>query len=1003
MRTPIIRWLLIAALFMVGVLVAAAVILRPWEIASVRRQAQTQHIFALSLSDSAIPLHSTASIPIEISSDAGVEEIQLWVNSQIWAEERLDPPQRIVRREWDWTPSGEGQHELILRYTEIDGQTTTSPPVDVYVLSSLDVYFPVDYETQQGDTLAGISDRYNTPLPLLLESNPEIDRSSEQPLEPGTTLLVPVAIPNAPPVMPESGEAPAPPAKALEEFIPTSQLRPSQPGQATNANLPPEALFPGFRIVGDKLETPVPVDRLYFYYRLDDGAWQRGPADPDAFFLPDGDGLFDVSLELDLEALQTLPDPVPLEIEVWGWEGANLIFLGLYRDMVGGPQGPLTWPPRETQLKALEYNESGSSIYSTIINISGDQPTLRREFEWSSRAPDAGYVLWQVSSLPFDNPEAANYILHAGERPGRAGEFSLNFRDYFRTFSGDSGDGSLLGAISGAIQDTRNALFGSSTPEQALYPFVPNTFYVRVIPMTDSGPAGKPSNTVMVQFTPAGVPVETAGPLEGPVYDAQILEFVPYRAADPAYSACFVTNKDIQHCRTSDTTLTFDDTEDFFSGDFEIEVEEECTTLAYEGTLSCGCPGVPCETEDEGCGWNPFCYLGKGVEALGSALKAGYDWIAENYNDAVAFVKELAAKLNPLCIQAKLAADAVGGETVTADDVDAVCKAVADIAVTALMAYFGLPPSLPEYDKLVNEGLDYAIGVATSEMGFECNKQCRDLIKKGFKSVTSGENLLQAGLEMGADVAAEELEEIGIDCDQKCKDLITEGVQGKATSGQLTDVALDQATDQIVNALNEEDYDCGAECEERIRNALEQGKAIGDFAANSAGAGQQPEPWYVPHPLATEQQAVLRIEIFRRWESAEVPDADVAKCNLAIFNQASNAHFSQPVEGKLFSDEGLELPVLEPGDSMVIPVVLERVPWFMPEGLSWEPGPGIGNAIVGALIDPDYGSWQAFYRGSQITIEATGPQFLTLDGQGGLVSLPCISTDSYNTIIPLSP
>jgi len=222
--------------------------------------------------------------------------------------------------------------------------------------------------------------------------------------------------------------------------------------------------------------------------------------------------------------------------------------------------------------------------------------------------------------------------------------------------------------------------------------------------------------------------------------------------------------------------------------------------------------------------------------------------------------------------------------------------------VTAVMTYFGLPPSLPDFDKLADEGLDYAIGIATSEMGFECNKQCRDLIKKGFKAVSSGENLFQAGLDLGADMAAKELDKIGVNCDQKCKNLIKDGVQGKATFGQATDAALDQATNQIVQKLQSEGYLCDAACKAAIRSGLEQGNVIGGFA--SSAAQPQPEPLFVPHPLATEQQAVVEIELFRRWESASIPAADVAKCNLAVYNQASSTNFSQPVTGKLFSDEG---------------------------------------------------------------------------------------------------
>jgi hypothetical protein len=1004
MKTSVLKWILIAAgsSLVLAVIIGAALVLKPWQFIALRRLPQSQQSFAVNFNEAVVPVHSTQHIPASITAQEGIRLVQLRINGQIWAEQPLDPAQTEFQGSWEWTPSGEGEHELILTYTLTDGRAINSTPVRVFALSSLDVYFPIAYQAQPGETLAGIASKFGTPLEKVLDANPEQDASGQGTLPAGTLLQIPVVIPDELPAYPSSGEAPAPPAKEIDFPSPSDSAGPPDTVQDAALNLPPEALMPGFQIVAGKLKTPVSVDSLYLYYRLADAPWRRSPSNPKDFFHPGSDGLFSLDLDLDLESLQKLPEPTALDLEAWGWKGGDLVFLGLYHDLVGGPAGSLSWPPKETQLKILDFNQLGKSIFSTSINISGDQPTLTRDFHYLSTAPDASYVLWQVSPVPFFLPEAQTSLVHYGYRPGVEGEFTLNFRDYFKALpSGDSGG--FWGTIKQAVDQVANDLSGGSAPKSSLLPFLPQNFYVRVIPMSANGEAGKPSNTVVVHFTPSGLPVETTGPVEGPVYDAKIVGFLPYRAADPAYGACFITSTDLKYCSSKSMVVSL---QDFAQGKLTFEEYQQCTTYLPEGSLSCGCPGVQCSDSDSSsCGEFSLEGVGdclqEGAEALGSALSTGYDYLASAYNKTVAFVKKLAAELNPLCIQAKLAAGAAGGETVTVEDVESVCQAVSDIAVTAVMTYFGLPPSLPDFDKLADEGLDYAIGIATSEMGFECNKQCRDLIKKGFEAVSSGENLFQAGLDLGADMAADELNNIGMNCDQKCKDLIADGVQGKASFGQVTDAALDQATNQIVQKLQSEGYSCNSDCAEAIRSGLEQGNAIGGFAASASPPA--PEPLFVPHPLATEQQAVVEIELFRRWESASIPDSDVAKCNLAVYNQASNSNFSQPMSGKLFSDEGVELPILDPGESMVIPVLLKRVPWFLPEGVTVNLPPSQAGVIYASFIDPELGSWHYFYRGSQLSISTSGPQFLTLDGQGGTASLPCVAGETYQTTIPLAP
>jgi hypothetical protein len=389
---------------------------------------------------------------------------------------------------------------------------------------------------------------------------------------------------------------------------------------------------------------------------------------------------------------------------------------------------------------------------------------------------------------------------------------------------------------------------------------------------------------------------------------------------------------------------------------------------------------------------------------LAGAFGEAWDYFSGLYNDAVAFVKEWAAKLNPLCIQAKLAAKEFGGESVTEEDVADVCQAATDIAVTAVQIYFGLPPSLPNSEQFVDEGLDYAISLTASQMGIDCNPQCVALLKKGFTAATSGENLLQAGMDVGASMAIDELSELGYKwCDAKCRALIHLSVWGKDTVGELSDGSLEQAAQDIANKLNASGYPCDQGCLDVLKKELKAGAAVGQ-TATSAAAQPKPVLLYEPDPRGVDQPAVARVAIFRRYESANVPQEDLDHCGLQIFSYAANTVNGIPISGSPFAAQGLELPLLKPGQTVTIPIVFEKHYDTLPDAVlsfltqqaqAGAPPPSNDpNVVYATFIDP----WGALYFGSTLQIRATGPAFITTAGGGQ--ALPCVAEDTWSTLIP---
>src|SRR5690606_581810 len=102
------------------------------------------------------------------------------------------------------------------------------------------------------------------------------------------------------------------------------------------------------------------------------------------------------------------------------------------------------------------------------------------------------------------------------------------------------------------------------------------------------------------------------------------------------------------------------------------------------------------------------------------------------YNKLSDWVTELVDKLNPLCIQAKLASEAIGEGQGQVKDA---CHYIAVAVVTAAKTYVGLPPSLPNFDQLQElgkENLTKLIAQQLEENGVPCPEECKKAIRKGI-------------------------------------------------------------------------------------------------------------------------------------------------------------------------------------------------------------------------------------------------------------------------------
>jgi len=258
----------------------------------------------------------------------------------------------------------------------------------------------------------------------------------------------------------------------------------------------------------------------------------------------------------------------------------------------------------------------------------------------------------------------------------------------------------------------------------------PLNYYFRLVPLTEGGElAGGPSNTVVLTWTgekgpgsdikiytcPPGqmlIGPETCGtPTPKPKpFIVEVIEYDPLLPPKKS-EACFIATGggvgfylgNHYHAPTTPSHAQF-------VGTYNHQYSE--------GDILCP-PDPP-----ESCDWDaPVACLEAGFSALEDALA----WVAEAYADAKAFAVNLAVSTLGPFIPDSLCDDSCLKTAVTAG-VD-----------TALLAA-GIPPSIPNLDQLMNQGIDYLAEQAVAQLppaaveaAKLAGKDPKDLVKDAIK------------------------------------------------------------------------------------------------------------------------------------------------------------------------------------------------------------------------------------------------------------------------------
>lgn len=717
-----------------------------------------------------VPLHSTLPAIGEGMAPEGIARLELWVNGRLWQSAAFDPAAGETRRIWRWTPSGEGEHLLFVRAIDASGVQADSPIARVIATSQADVRFPVPHLVREGETVARLAETFETDPGAILAANPNL--SSEGPLPPGEWITIPIPIPNAPPTDPEGDEPPAPPySSPLEGSTAASGAMPANlpiPGQ--------EPITPGIEIVGGRLTPGVPMDLLYLYLSINGGPWQRLPESPQTFLEPQ-DGSFDLTPYIE-EWVQA-GDPLSIQYRIWGWSGGTLAYLGEGDWMLNPlPDGAIR-SLGATQLSiagevrdAVEY----ASEWTIPVPVPGYFHGHILDFRWSSLEQGLEDMIWQVSTQPFpsdagllppglvgggsthnpledlfsgfDMPEISGPFggsIGGGSSgtPGPYKTFSIDFSAYVDTSAweenpeSDNGQdffGGVADFISTSIQDAFDSLqsLRDLRPQRAYNGNLPRTFYIRLLPILEDHTLGDPSNTVIVRYGPPPAP-EVTSDTEA-AYDAEVISFDHYRAADPDYAACVVTTQDLRSCSNvfglpNGLVYSYQVPESL-----QGVYQQACAMIMPEGTRGCGCPGVSCDSGGSDCSISPTDW--------GSCVQEGAEWFVEAVKDASNWAANTWEWLKEQAVQVMLEFTPIGWACTWAEEEDETgavpngfCHDAMKLALETGMAAMGIPPSLPNFEQLIENGKEYAFQMALQELrdsGLACDSICEDALHAGY-------------------------------------------------------------------------------------------------------------------------------------------------------------------------------------------------------------------------------------------------------------------------------
>ena len=410
----------------------------------------------------------------------------------------------------------------------------------------------------------------------------------------------------------------------------------------------------------------------------------------------------------------------------------------------------------------------------------------------------------------------------------------------------------------------------------------PTTFYFRLLPLNgEKKVAGAPSTIVRLQqvanidfkFDITPTPTPTVSPYE--------VEIISYNGIIPPInehkSPCYIVTQDA----------------------WPLDIFGHYTTDPSKALISQGVKKGDsiCEPEPE----EPDIF-----EVIVSWAKSAVDWASKAWSDIKKFAVDVVLKYTPL----GSICDSVGAKSA--------CEAGLSTALNAALISMGIPPELPNFDQLVDQGIDYLAAQAAAQMA----------IPPEVVKAATDQGGVYAGLALG--VAEEKLRE---ELKSQIKANMADGIKSiqlgyAASVSWVTDgipVRPDdyQPPGMTIRVTRKPGVPGGDQgCTATVRDNLQLDAAL----LQNPPAGYENFVKNLPHPLSQ----LTPYDFFAN-------EADLT---------------SQGFPGG--SDKVLSVPPLAPGESFTIPMTF--VPNYYKNG--WQPLGGVSTSLfIGVwLFMHDFGT-----------------------------------------------
>lgn len=459
-------------------------------------------------------------------------------------------------------------------------------------------------------------------------------------------------------------------------------------------------------LIGGILTLPKqPTGGIYLYLKEGDKDWQRVPADPKRFLTVTGRRI-DLSKEL---------GHVPqgkITLEVWQQIGtvAELIGRGTGTSGIGEANGVPIFEDDPT-LEVLPAdgqsldNPNGADIRMT----------------WKAGSPRVKAVLWQVLSIPLskNNHDVSPFGLVAkgiSDGGGRTqGTFTIKSRDLplpgKLTAAGTIDPDSLALAA-----DRRVEMDGNGT---IVIPGGSGTLWIRAIALTRPVQDPAHPNPSLPQFVPMPVTSSAVAVSLVAGLASTTLPFVVTQmdvkagvGADPNYVGC------VRVTKVPPGWTSYQPTAEDLS-----PMSPSPGRILYLMHRSYPDVGVYCYVPPppESCGDWLSCAIdtvADGLEAVGDALAEAWDEVAAAYNGLVDYAVDITSSLDPVCRILQAANSPLQSQC------ESMSHVAAEVSVTAVLALYGLPPSLPTSGDLLamaQGDLEAWAMAAMKELGVPCD------------------------------------------------------------------------------------------------------------------------------------------------------------------------------------------------------------------------------------------------------------------------------------------